>query len=171
MFREKLSLDKRDSIIIEKLQKNPFTSQQELGKELKLSQPSVSARINKLRQKGIIHQLVGMNLKKIGLPMAKIDISTIEPNSVLKDFKPCPFFLNGFITSGKYNLCMLFIARDLKTLDGIVNYHLGCHPKVRELEMNIIITLAKDFVMPLDLSEEKEIQCEQNCIKGIRKYY
>jgi len=171
MFKEKLGLNKKDTRIIEKLQKNPFTSQHELGKELRLSQPSISARINKLRQKGVINQIVGMNLKKTCLPLVKMDISTTDTNSVLKDFESCPFFINGFVTSGRYNLCMFFIARDLKTLEGIMNYHLRCHPKVRELEMNIIIRIAKDFITPLDLRDEEDIQCDQNCIKGIRKYY
>ncbi|MBU1199248.1 MAG: Lrp/AsnC family transcriptional regulator [Nanoarchaeota archaeon] len=171
MFKEKLNLDDRDSIIISKLQNNPFTSQEDLAKELKLSQPSVSARIRKLREKGVLQQIVGTNLKKIDLPMAKIDISTTETESLLKEFQGCPFFINGFVTSGKHNLCMLFIAKDLKTLEGIVNYHLRCHPKVKEIEMNIIIKSAKDFVVPLNLNDKQQITCEQNCIKGTRKFY
>src|SRR4030043_741295 len=95
MFRERLNLDERDAIIISKLQKDPFASQDELAKELKLSQPSISARIRKLREQGVIHHLVGMNLKRLELHMAKIDISTTEPNSLIKEFEHCPFFLNG----------------------------------------------------------------------------
>ncbi len=171
MFRERLNLDERDAIIISKLQKDPFASQDELAKELKLSQPSISARIRKLREQGVIHHLVGMNLKKLELPMAKIDISTTETNSLIKEFEHCPFFLNGFVTSGKHNLCLLFVAKDLQTLEGIVNYHLRCHPKVKDIEMNVIITSAKDFVMPLNLDQAKESTCEQHCMKGTRKYY
>jgi DNA-binding Lrp family transcriptional regulator len=171
MFKEKLNLDDRDAIIIQKLQKNPFTSQDELGKELKLSQPSVSARIRKLKETGVMHHLIGANLKKLDLPIAKIDISTTETENLIKEFQNCPFFLNGFITSGKHNLCLLFAAKDLKTLEGIVNYHLRCHPKVKEIEMNIVISFAKDFVMPLSVDSEKEASCDQHCIKGTRKYY
>ena len=51
-LKGKLKLDDRDDIIIQMLQKNPQTSQEEIAKTLKLSQPSVWARIRNLKEKG-----------------------------------------------------------------------------------------------------------------------
>ena len=45
MIKEKLGLDDRDYTILQMLQRDPNTPQEEIAKALKLSQPSVWARI------------------------------------------------------------------------------------------------------------------------------
>ena len=160
-----LDLDERDQIIVETLQKDPNASQEELGKILKLSQPSVSARIRRLKEKGIIQHVVGVNFKKVDLHIAKVDISTTDSKGVLKEFEDCPFFLNALITSGKHNLCLFFMANDLKRLEGIVDHHIRSDPKVKDIEMNIVITPTKDLVLPLRIASTNKRQqdCPQHC--------
>ncbi|MFW9880755.1 MAG: Lrp/AsnC family transcriptional regulator, partial [Candidatus Thorarchaeota archaeon] len=84
---------------------------------------------------------------------------------IINEFKDCPFFINALITSGRHNLCLLFTATDLKRLEGIVNHHLRGNPKVKEIEMNIVISTAKDFVLPLNIDYENKNQicCSQEC--------
>ena len=50
-MKEFLDLDKRDREILSLLEKYPEMSQSEMAEKLKISQPSVSARIHKLKQK------------------------------------------------------------------------------------------------------------------------
>lgn len=168
-FNEKLGLDDRDNTILSLIQKNPDVSQEEIAKKIKLSQPSVGARIRKLQQKGILHNINGVNFRIVDLSLAKVDINATDTTAIINEFKDCPFFINALITSGKHNLCLLFMATDLKRLEGIVNCHLRGNPKVKEIELNIVISTAKDFILPLNIDYEnkRQIDCKQKCIESI----
>ena len=164
-IEQRLGLDDRDNIILSMMQKDPSISQDEIAKKIKLSQPSVGARLRKLQEKGILCTVNGVNFKTVDLSLAKIDVNCTDTMAIINEFRDCPFFINALVTSGKYNLCLFFTATDLKRLEGIVNRHLRGNPKVKEIELNIVITSAKDFVMPLniDYSEEKQSSCQQEC--------
>ncbi|MBW2990587.1 Lrp/AsnC family transcriptional regulator [Candidatus Woesearchaeota archaeon] len=169
-FNEKLGLDDRDNTLLSMIQKNPKISQEEIAKKIKLSQPSVGARIRRLQQKGILHNISGVNFRVVDLSLAKVDINSTDTTAVIKEFKDCPFFINALVTSGKYNLCLFFMATDLKRLEGIVNYHLRGNPKVKEIEMNIVISSAKDLVMPLNIDYESKEQVthDQKCMDEVK---
>lgn len=87
--------------------------------------------MHKLKQKGALAHVVGMNLKKVDLYMAKVDVIANNTSSVLDIFKDCPYFLNGLIVSGKHNLCLFFVGEDIATLEAIVDGHLRSNPLVR----------------------------------------
>ena len=170
-FNEKLGLDDRDNTILSLLQKNPQISQDEIAKKIKLSQPSVGARIKKLHDKGILYNINGINFRVVDLALAKVDVNATDTAAVISEFKDCPFFLNALITSGKYNLCLLFTATDLKRMEGIVNYHLRGNPKVKDIQMNIVISTAKDFVIPMNIDYENknQLNCEQHCRNSVEQ--
>ena len=165
-FNERLGLDDRDNTILSLVQNDPLVSQEEIAKKIKLSQPSVGARIRKLREKGILHTVNGVNFKVADLVLGKIDLITTNTVGILAEFRDCPFFVNALVTSGRYNLCLLFMATDLKRLEGIVNYHLRGNPKVKDVELNIVISTAKDLVLPLnlDLEKNKRGACGEKCL-------
>ena len=164
-FNEKLGLDDRDNTILSLLQKDPKISQDEIAKKIKLSQPSVGARIRKLQQKGIVHNINGVNFRVVDLFLAKIDISATDTTAIIQEFKDCPFFVNALILSGKHNLCLFFTSTDLKRLEGIINHHLRGNPMVKDIEMNIVISASKDFVLPLnvDYDNQNQLNCDQHC--------
>jgi Lrp/AsnC family transcriptional regulator, leucine-responsive regulatory protein len=165
----KLDLDDRDNTILAMLQNNPNVSQKDMAEKIGLSQPSVGARIRKLQQKGVLQTVSGVNFRVVDLSLAKVDINATDTTAIVKEFKDCPFFINALILSGRYNLCLFFMATDLKRLEGIVNYHLRGNPKVKDIEMNIVISTAKDLVLPLNVNYDNEAQvtCDQHCHKNI----
>src|SRR3989337_2384424 len=75
-------------------------SHSELAKRLKISQPAVSARIHKLEEEGVLTHMIGTDIKKTQLFLAKIDISTDYVEQILKLLDACPMYLNSFLTSG-----------------------------------------------------------------------
>ena len=156
MIQDKLSLDERDNVIIQMLQKDPNVSQEDIAKKVKLSQPSVWARIRNLKEKGIINHIIGMNFKTVDLDLAKVDVSATDTQAIIDEFNDCPYFINAMITSGKFNVC-------------IVNHHLRGNPKVKDVELNIVISTAKKFVLPLNLvCGDNQKGCKkdcQNCLK------
>lgn len=173
-MREFLDIDKRDREILSLFERNPELSQNDIAEKLKISQPSVSARIHKLKQKGALSHVVGMNLKKVNLYMAKVDVIANNTSSVLDIFKDCPYFLNGLIVSGKHNLCLFFVGEDIATLEAIVDGHLRNNPMVKGAEVSIVITTMKDLVMPVKMSFDTggkppcgiECRCE-DCVHHI----
>jgi len=170
-FNEKLGLDDRDTTILSLVQKNPNVSQEEIARKIKLSQPSVGARIRKLQEKGILYNVNGVNFRVVDLSLAKVDVNATDTAAMISEFKDCPFFINALITSGRHNLCLLFMATDLKRLECIVNYHLRGNPKVKDVELNIVISTAKDFVLPLNIDYEnkRQLECDQRCIDSLPK--
>ncbi len=151
-MREFLDLDKRDREILSLLEQNPEMSQNDMALKLKISQPSVSARIHKMKQKGALAHVVGMNLKKVALYMAKVDVMAKNTSSILDIFKDCPYFLNGLIVSGEHNLCLFFVGEDIATLEAIVDGHLRNNPVVTSAKVSIVITPLKDLILPLKMS-------------------
>ncbi len=151
-MREFFDLDKKDREILALLEKNPEMSQSDMAERLRISQPSVSARIHKLKQKGAMAHVVGMNLKKANLYMAKVDAIASNTSSVLDIFKDCPYFLNGLIVSGRHNLCLFFVGEDIATLEAIVDGHLRNNPLIRSAEVSIVITPMKDLIMPVRMN-------------------
>ncbi len=165
LVNEKLGLDERDNKIISLLQKDPGMSQAEIGQIIRLSQPSVGGRLSRLRKKGVLNIVQGVNFRVVDLSLAKIDVYATDTKAVIDEFNKCPFFLNALITSGRYNICFFFMATDLKRLEGIVNHHLRNNPKVKDVELNIVISTQKDFVMPMniDFDNKDQLACPQDC--------
>ena len=155
MMREQLDLDEKDRTIISLLEKNPEISQNEIAERVGISQPSVGVRIKKLREKGAISTLIGMNFKKVGLYIAKVDLTANNTTEILDFFKKCPYFLNGLITSGKHNLCIFLMSEDISTLDAIVDGHIRSNPQVKDVDFNIVITPTEDLIFPVEMVVEK----------------
>ena len=105
----KIKPDDKDRVIIDLFNRKPDISQAEIASKLHLSQPSVALRIKKLKEMGLIEQIIGINPLKVGLYMVKVEVSTNNPDKFLDIYRDCPFFLNGFTVSGKNNLSLIFI--------------------------------------------------------------
>ncbi len=148
-------LDEKDRKIVSLFERDPDVSQVEIAEQVGLSQPTVGARIGKLKQAGVISTVAGMNLVKVGLKLAKVDVTARNSVDVLRQFRACPCFLNGFVVSGKENLSLFFIAEDVSTIDSIVDKHIRGHPAVTDVDLGIIITTINDLIMPVKLSVEK----------------
>ncbi len=157
--------DDMDKKILLLLLQNPEISQTELAKQLGVSQPAVSARIRRLKEKGESVHLIGVDVKKAQLFLAKIDISTADPEHLIKFFEKCPLYLNCFLTSGKYNLLVFLIGENMRSIMSCVDSHLRKNPLIKEIEFNIIVTPIREFIIPIKpILEKKEINpCEIDC--------
>jgi DNA-binding Lrp family transcriptional regulator len=151
MTRERIKLDEKDRKIITLLHNNQDISQEKIAKEIHLSQPSVAMRIKKLKEKGIIENIIGVNLNKVGIYVAVVLVQTTNTTKILNLFRECPFFLNGFVLSGKENLMLLFAGEDLASLESMIDERLRSHADVQSAEFNILISSIKDFILPVKM--------------------
>jgi DNA-binding Lrp family transcriptional regulator len=153
MARKSLKLDEKDRKIITLLHDKQNISQDELAQKINLSQPSVAIRIKKLKEKGIIDQILGVNLNKVGIYVAMVMVRTTNTTKILNMFRNCPFFLNGFVISGEKNLMLLFAGEDLASLESIIDERLRPDEDVQSADFNIIISSIKDFILPIRMIE------------------
>jgi len=153
MTRTSISIDEKDRKIITLLHDKPDISQDELAKIVNLSQPSVAIRIKKLKDKGIIDQILGVNLNKVGIYVAMVFVRTSNTTKILNIFRNCPFFLNGFVISGEKNLMLLLAGEDLASLESIIDERLRPDEDVQSADFSIIISSIKDFIMPVRIIE------------------
>jgi hypothetical protein len=49
-------------------------------------------------------------------------------------------------------MCLFFVSENVATLEAIVNYHLRVHPEVQSIDFNIVISSAKEVVMPVTMN-------------------
>jgi Lrp/AsnC family transcriptional regulator, leucine-responsive regulatory protein len=175
MITEKLGIDKRDVEIINLYMKNPQYSQSEIAQLLKLSQPSINSRITKLRQKGLLSFNSGMSYNNSNLALIRIDFASKNPKETVDTLKNCTFFVNSFFTSGKTNVSLFIACEDIKKGEEIINRHLRTNPNISEINMTVMISSEKEFLINIDLSKEvtskhcyKENGCD-DCKNGKNK--
>ncbi len=146
----KMKLSDKDQAIISMMQKDPEISQVEMSKRLGLTQPSISTRLRKLKESGVIALQAGINLRQIDLYVAKVDLSVRnDTNKIRKRFGKCPYCINGFITSGKYNLTFFFVCENISTLEAIVDNSIRPLPEVTDVEFSIAMAPIKDLIVPI----------------------
>ncbi|MBC7128633.1 MAG: winged helix-turn-helix transcriptional regulator [Thermoplasmatales archaeon] len=155
------TIDNIDRKIISLLQKNPNISQNEIAKEVELSQPSVSARIKRMRENGILASMFGIDIKKVGLHVAKIEINKNEKNEFIKD---CPYILSVIETVEKNILYI--VSEDFSSLEAIAKKHFDMD------DFEVVLSSYPNLVFPIKIPEKNNgcSNCDcSNCdfyIKG-----
>lgn len=164
MISDKLKLDEVDRQIISLVQDDPNLTHTEIASKINRSQPTVGMRIKKLEKNGILQFQPGINFKRVDLHLATVEIQTKNPGEILDMAKHCPFMLNAFKLSGEHNVCILLASSKLQKLDNIVNYHFRNNPQISSSSMEIVLDIAKDFILPIDFdSEEHDPTLEDGC--------
>ena len=166
MISEKLKLDDIDRQIITLVQEDPNLTHTEIATKINRSQPTVGMRIKKLEKNGILQFQPGINFKKVDLNLATVEIKTKNPDEIMNMAKHFPFMLNAFKLSGEHNVCILLASSKLQKLDNIVNYHFRNNSQISSVSMEIVLDIAKDFILPIDFdSEDHDPTLEDGCGK------
>ncbi|MFB0564022.1 MAG: Lrp/AsnC family transcriptional regulator [Candidatus Lokiarchaeia archaeon] len=151
MEENSLRLDEKDREILALLSEDPEMPQEQVAEIINLSQPSVAMRIKKLKEKGVFEKIYGINPLKMGLSIAIVEVYTTNSAKILEIFENCPYFLNGFIVSGRNNVLLLLIGENMHTLQSIIECHIGSLSEVKDIEFNIIISAAKELILPYQM--------------------
>jgi DNA-binding Lrp family transcriptional regulator len=144
-------LNKTNKEIISMLEEDAFQSQTEIAKKLGLSQSSIALRLDRLRRSGIIRDVVGVHLKKLGVELCRADVNCSDPRSVLEWSKSCPLNLNGAIGVGGINVSLYFAAEDMETFQYIIDEHVRRLPGVKEVHFAPIVSWSREYVAPIKL--------------------
>jgi DNA-binding Lrp family transcriptional regulator len=158
-------IDEIDKKIVCMLFQDPQTSHTELSKRLKISQPAVSARINKLEKEGFVTHMIGTDIKKTQLFLAKLDISTDNVEEILRFLDKCPLYLNSFLTSGTCNMTVLLIGENIRSIMSCVDTHLRRNLPAKNVQFDLIVTPARSLIVPIKPNMERKsvTSCGANC--------
>lgn len=149
-------IDETDKKILRLLAEEPQMSQAEISGRLKISQPAVSARIRKLEDKGVLSYLVGTDIKKARLFMAKVDITTDKVEQLLKTLENCPLYLNCFLTSGKHNMTCLMVGENIRSIMACVDSRLRQNLPIKDIEFDLIVAPTRPMIVPVKPQAEKK---------------
>ena len=158
-------LDEKDRIIISLMQKNPHLSQSEIAQHVDLSQPAAYFRIQKLVKKGFLSRFVGVDIKKISLLMAKLDIQVDNPDLMFPLIENCPYILNSYYMDGG-NVFSLFMGGEDKGTIQAVKSNILKSDGFRELHFHSIRDSKSNLIMPLSMVKRRnEPPCMNACQK------
>ena len=150
------TIDEIDRKILSNLSEDPEISQTELSHRLKISQPAVSLRIRKLEEKGVLARLIGTDIKKAQLFLAKVDLTANNVPKVLESLEKCPLYLNCFLTSGRHNMTCLLIGENMRSIMSCIDSHLRRNLPVENIEFDMIVTPTRPFIVPVKPKIEKK---------------
>jgi len=158
-------IDEVDKKILCMLYQNPEVSQGEIAEHLRISQPAVSARIYKLKEKGALAHLIGIDIKRAQLFLARIDVVTENIENILDFLNKCPLYFNSFLTSGRYQLTVFLIGENIRSLISCVDYHYREKPFMKDIEFNVELIPIRDLIVPIKpiLDKKKITPCETDC--------
>lgn len=154
MINDKLGLDDKDVVIMSLFMGDPEISQAKIAKQLHISQPSINFRVQRLKKKGVLSFNVGTDFNKSNLFLARVDFTASDANEVLNRLSSCSFFVNGFIMAGKHNVSVFLVHEDLRKIEAIINDHLRSDNQISDINVNIVVSSKKDFLLKMDLSKE-----------------
>lgn len=140
----------------------PSVSQQEIASFLKISQPSVNARIKRLQKNGLLSFLSGIDFEASGLILCRVDLTVSDPFKFLSFLKECTFFVNGFVMAGKQNLSVMLVTEKLSKMEEVIDTYIRSNKEVSNLTVTPIIKPAKKMVLQIKLLDRKE---RENCFK------
>lgn len=150
------TIDEIDREILSNLSEDPEISQTELSHRLKISQPAVSLRIRKLEEKGVLARLIGTDIKKAQLFLAKVDLTANNVPKVLESLEKCPLYLNCFLTSGRHNMTCLLIGENMRSIMSCIDSRLRQNLPVENIEFDMIVTPTRPFIVPVKPKMEKK---------------
>jgi len=117
------NIDDLDLKIVLQLQENGRATITELAEKVGSSRPTVTNRLKRLIDEGLVIVTGGVNMAKFGYKMACIglEVKSSETREELeKCLTHCPRVINMFRTTGKANLHMALWGEDDKALNSTV---------------------------------------------------
>ncbi len=141
-------LDELDKKIIMELQRDSRKSFTEIGKKYGVSPQTISERLDKLKERGVItHMTLMCDPRKVG-EMIRFVVGIkwkIEKREILKrELKKLDFIHSIFGTTGDYALICIGLAKDIDNLGFIIEHVLQDIEGVKETRTFVVTETCKN---------------------------
>lgn len=121
-YQNDISLNAKDWLILEELQKNARVSFAELGRLVKMSRPAVTERIRRLEDAGVITGYgVRINLEKVGLPIIAFMRLKGGCNKSMPSFEAIPEIIACDRVTGDDDFIAKLAVSSIAHLEEVIN--------------------------------------------------
>ena len=161
-------LDALDLRILGELQRDGRASITALAEKVESSRPTVTSRLNRLLDEGVVLISGGLNLQKFGFKMACVGLE-VKQDATRKGVEPrlkgCPRVLNVFRTPDKANIHLAVWGEDDQTINSTIE-------SFRDMQgVDIVYThylgtpIHGDLSINVPPGGESETPCGRSCKK------
>ncbi len=137
-------IDKKLLLILQQDAKTPYTK---ISEEIGISEATVHLRIKRLLKIGVIRGFRAIvDPEKIGLTVKAflgLKATPGRDKSIEEELKKIPCIYEIHWTTGRYNLLLKIITRDVKDLVAVMN-KIGGIPGVNEIEVLSVLKTVKE---------------------------
>lgn len=155
-------LDRTDIAILALLQNNARLSVKEIAAQVGLAASSTHGRIRQLREAGVLRGAhVDVDPKALGIGLEAlfmIELSKHERGTVdrfLDDAVAVPEVRFAFLVTGRYDLVVHVVVRDMQHLKDLALDRFTNQPGVTRIETSIIFDTRRRFELPVYASQSK----------------
>ena len=151
-----LQLDRIDLAILRLLTKDAWLSNKQIAAAVGLAPSSCHERIKSLRARGILlgaHAEV--NLQSIGfaleavlfVQLGKLEIEVVD--NFVSSTAAVPEVCGVFLVSGRADLIVDVVVRDMQHLKAIISQHFNRHAIVQRVETSIVFNRQQQYAIPV----------------------
>ncbi len=155
-----ITLDRTDIAILGLLQNNARLSMKEIAAEVGLAPSSAHGRVRQLRESGVLRGAhVDVDPKALGIGLEAlfmIELSKHERGIVdrfLDEVVDIPEVRFAFLVTGRYDLVVHVVVRDMHHLKDLALDHFTNRPGVTRIETSIIFDARRRHVLPVFCDE------------------
>ena len=149
-------LDRTDFAILRLLTKDAWLSNKQIAAAVGLAPSSCHERIKSLRARGVLlgaHAEV--NLEAVGfaleavlfMQLGKLEVDVVD--AFVGSIATLPEVRHVFLVSGRSDLIVDVVVRDMQHLKAIISEHFNRHDVVLRVETSVVFNSRRQHVMPL----------------------
>ena len=160
-------LDDTDLRILDMLYDDGRKSLVSIAEAVGLTHPSVKERLKRLIRSKLIKIQANINLSKLNLITSMISADISDPDELeelIENLKTCPRVISIMYSTGEYNIVLIILASDEKSVRAFVDRNIRTIKSLKKLYIaNIDIICPKFIPIKLLPPEECYEKCK-NCI-------
>jgi len=152
-----LDLDRTDKAILTNLQKDARLLNKQLAAEVGLAPSSCHERVKRLWTRGVITgTTTTIDPKSIGFTLGAVIFANISKDGqisndrLMDDLIAAPEIQNIYLVTGKYDVVISMIARDMDHLKSAVYNALTLNREIISFETSIVYDQRRDGTLPIE---------------------
>jgi len=156
-MQNKYNLDDKDKAILSLLQKHSLITNQDLAKNINLSNSACLERTKRLFNNGYIKQYTAIvDQFKVGLTVSTLTFVTLNPHnrktadSFVAKIKAIPQIIECHNISGSWDYCLKIVSENIDNYRNFVLDTLLELPGVEKIDSQIILKTEKNTSIPIN---------------------
>ncbi len=147
-------MDEVDKTILRILVGEGMLSALDIAQRMNKSNSTISYRIKKLEQDGIIEgYMPRVNAKKAGYAATALLLVTVNPgkiSDVVESLQNIKYVTQLYQYLTSYGLVLILMAKDLETLSNLIDSQISRISGIKDIKTHILTKMYRNIQIPLD---------------------